>query len=219
MQRKYKDKAERDHVLKRRWLHGNDKIIEEIYKRDHSRCSSCGIGEKEHKEKRKRSLIIHHIDCNPKNNTIDNQRLMCVLCHNKLHGVLKRVRFDAGIELTLHKEVFLRCAHNLRDDYPYNCKRVHGEYFRVRLWLKGRTLDKYGMLVDFKTIKKELKKRYDHRYLNEITPFNKINPTSENFARHLFVELNAKFVKLITKPKVIKIRVYESDTSYIEVGE
>lgn len=218
MKKIYKDVKERDHWTKRVWKHGSKKNIKRIYERDHSRCTHCGISEEQHKEETNRTLVIHHVDCNSKHNTVENQKLLCVKCHNKLHGVLRKTKFDAGYKITLHREIFMRCAHNLRDGYPHACKNIHGEYFRIRVWLEGSVLDKYGMLIDFKKIKKEVEGKYDHKYLNEIPPFNKINPTAENIAQHIFIELNLKFSKLITKPTLKKVRVYESNSSYAEVS-
>lgn len=220
----YEDKKESDHVNRRRWLHGNDKIIETIYERDNGRCTQCGIAEGDHKKikdktGRSRSLILHHTNLDKKDHSTENQKLLCTECRNKTHGVLTRLNFKNGGKFRLHREVFLRCAHNLRDGYPHNCKNVHGEYYRIRMWIEGRVLDKYGVLVDFKDLKKWLADKYDHRYLNEIPPFDKINPTAENIVQHLFIELNLSFSKLITRPKLVQLRVYESDTSYIEMSE
>jgi 6-pyruvoyl-tetrahydropterin synthase len=44
-------------------------------------------------------------------------------------------------------------------------------------------LDALGIAIDFREIKKQTKevvKRLDHQYLNEIPPFDELNPTAEN---------------------------------------
>jgi len=49
------------------------------------------------------------------------------------------------------------------------------------------------MGVDFKEIKqatKAIAKRLDHRYLNDLEPFTKVNPTAENIAAYMFRELS-----------------------------
>jgi 6-pyruvoyltetrahydropterin/6-carboxytetrahydropterin synthase len=53
-------------------------------------------------------------------------------------------------------------------------------------------LDELGMAVDFKVIKQLARKvtdELDHRYLNEIPPFDSINPTAENLAAHIYRRL------------------------------
>lgn len=50
-------------------------------------------------------------------------------------------------------------------------------------------LDEIGMGIDFKDIKKATRlvtDELDHRFLNEITPFDAINPTAENIAAYIF---------------------------------
>ncbi|CAA6822721.1 MAG: 6-carboxytetrahydropterin synthase (EC @ Queuosine biosynthesis QueD, PTPS-I [uncultured Thiotrichaceae bacterium] len=82
-------------------------------------------------------------------------------------------------------------AHTLRD-YPGACSRMHGHNWKIEAEVEGTELDKIGMVLDFKTIKKatrEIAGRLDHYYLNEIPPFDVINPTAENIAKYFFEEL------------------------------
>jgi len=76
-------------------------------------------------------------------------------------------------------------AHNLRD-YKGKCERLHGHNWRVDLRLKGDRLDAEGLLLDFTEAKRilcEVLERFDHRYLNEVEPFDRLQPSSENIAR------------------------------------
>ena len=100
-------------------------------------------------------------------------------------------------------------AHNLRG-YKGKCEELHGHNWKVSVTVKGANLDKTGMLIDFKKIKFELNKvldSLDHKYLNNITYFKKINPTSENIAKYIYDRLKKtlKYIKSVT--------VWESDTS------
>lgn len=79
-------------------------------------------------------------------------------------------------------------AHTLRD-YPGACARMHGHNWKVETEVEARALDAVGMGVDFKVIRnsvRELTDQLDHRYLNEIAPFDQINPTAENIAAFLY---------------------------------
>ena len=76
-------------------------------------------------------------------------------------------------------------AHNLRA-YKGRCERLHGHNWRVEVCLAGDDLDAEGMLLDFTEIKRllaEVLDPLDHAYLNEVPPFDTLNPSSENLAR------------------------------------
>ena len=82
-------------------------------------------------------------------------------------------------------------AHLLRD-YPGECSRLHGHNWKVEVELIATALDEVGMGMDFKAIKaaaKAIIARLDHHHLNEIPPFDEINPTAENIAAYLYREL------------------------------
>lgn len=118
---------------------------------------------------------------------------------------------------TLKVEGAFEAAHQL-PDYPGKCARLHGHNWVVEAVVKGRELDKLGMLVDFKTVKKALNNvldRYDHRFLNELVPFNTgVNPTAENLARIIFTELedNDAFTAEV---QLAAVTVFESPKSSV----
>lgn len=79
-------------------------------------------------------------------------------------------------------------AHTLRD-YPGACSRMHGHNWKVEVEVIANSLDKVGMGIDFKAIKRATRQvtdELDHRYLNEIIPFDEINPTAENIAAYIY---------------------------------
>ena len=118
---------------------------------------------------------------------------------------------------TLKVEGAFEAAHQL-PDYPGKCARLHGHNWVVEAVVNGRELDKLGMLVDFKTVKKALNNvldRYDHRFLNELVPFNTgVNPTAENLARIIFTELedNEAFTAEV---QLAAVTVFESPKSSV----
>ena len=82
-------------------------------------------------------------------------------------------------------------AHSLRD-YPGDCSRLHGHNWQVEVMVSSQVLDESGIAIDFREIKKQTKavvKRLDHQYLNEINPFDVLNPTAENIAKYFFDEI------------------------------
>ncbi len=79
-------------------------------------------------------------------------------------------------------------AHTLRD-YPGACSRMHGHNWKVEAEVEADQLNNVGMAIDFKEIRRQVRELtdvLDHRYLNEIVPFDKINPTAENIAAFIF---------------------------------
>ena len=100
--------------------------------------------------------------------------------------------------------------------YNGECARVHGHNFEITVVLKGESLDNFGMLADFKEIKKRLRgllERFDHQNLNTIPPFNKILPTSENIASSIYRELKGSL------PQLYEVRVSEQKGSLATYSE
>jgi len=100
-------------------------------------------------------------------------------------------------------------AHALRG-YEGPCENLHGHTFKVQVFLRGKGLNKLGLLEDFKTVKKELRSvldNFDHKFLNEVKPFTSQNPTSENLAKDIFLRLRRKI------KKISRVTVWESETT------
>ena len=79
-------------------------------------------------------------------------------------------------------------AHTLRG-YPGACSRMHGHNWKTEVEVVATALDEIGMGIDFKAIKRSTRQvtdELDHRYLNEIVPFDEINPTAENIAAYVY---------------------------------
>ena len=111
-------------------------------------------------------------------------------------------------------------AHQLRN-YCGKCENMHGHNFGVELCVEGHGLTPdTEILVDFKVLKKALNQvleTLDHRHLNEVPPFDRQNPSSENLARHIFTEVAAL---LREEPvRVVFVAVSEKDSSRAEYSE
>ena len=110
----------------------------------------------------------------------------------------------------LEVEESFAAAHQLRE-YRGACENLHGHNWRVRLTVSGDELDRLGMLVDFGELKRLLREallRFDHRFLNDVTPFDRMNPTSENLARHLAETIAPR---LPPNARIAEVAVWESD--------
>ncbi len=85
-------------------------------------------------------------------------------------------------------------AHFLRG-YQGKCEALHGHRFRVVVRVSASKLDEIGIAYDFVELKQylgEILSRFDHTCLNDVPPFDKINPSSENIAATIYSELQPK---------------------------
>jgi len=108
-------------------------------------------------------------------------------------------------------------GHALRG-YRGKCENPHGHNYRVRVSLCGKDLDSIGLLYDFKDVKQIIAAtvdRLDHQYMNDIPPFDKINPSAENLARYFYEESQ----RMLTERnpgngvRVTAVTVWETDTT------
>ena len=85
-------------------------------------------------------------------------------------------------------------AHYLRG-YQGKCESMHGHRYRVVVKVKALKLNDIGLAYDFTDLKRHLNDilaRFDHTCLNDMPPFDKINPSAENIATTIFNELKEK---------------------------
>jgi 6-pyruvoyltetrahydropterin/6-carboxytetrahydropterin synthase len=110
-------------------------------------------------------------------------------------------------------------AHTLRD-YPGACSRMHGHNWKLEVEVIASSLDETGMGVDFKVVRKaskELSDVLDHRYLNEIAPFDEINPTAENIAAFFYNGLSETLNN--DRIKVSSITLWETERACVRYTE
>src|SRR5271155_1324396 len=89
--------------------------------------------------------------------------------------------FEVSVEHTF------AAGHALRN-YHGKCENVHGHNYRVRVLVRGEKLDETGMLADFVELKRLLRavsEPMDHVFLNEMPPFDELNPSAENIAVYI----------------------------------
>ena len=109
-------------------------------------------------------------------------------------------------------------AHYLRG-YQGKCENLHGHRYKVAVRLKAANNDNVGMAYDFTVLKKELDvvlSRFDHRCLNELKPFDEINPSAENIARIVYYELEKRLGEMPEGIALDAVTVWESPESWVE---
>ena len=110
-------------------------------------------------------------------------------------------------------------AHLLRG-YPGPCSRLHGHNWKIEVEVSATRLDEIGMGMDFRDIKtatKDVIDRLDHRHLNELPPFDEINPTAENIAAHIYKQLVEKVND--DRVSVHAVTVWETERACVSYTE
>ena len=78
------------------------------------------------------------------------------------------------------KRMEIAGAHRLTLPYSSKCRDLHGHNWLVTVHCRAEQLDENGMVCDFTAVKMLVHDRLDHKFLNDVVPFN---PTAENIAR------------------------------------
>src|SRR5208283_4144663 len=115
--------------------------------------------------------------------------------------------FEVTIEETF------AAGHALRG-YRGKCENVHGHNYRCQVTLDGEELDEIGLLVDFVALKKTVHAvldRLDHQWLNDLPPFDKLNPSAENIALHIHDEVEAG-LHLPAGVRIQSVKLWETDS-------
>jgi 6-pyruvoyltetrahydropterin/6-carboxytetrahydropterin synthase len=102
-------------------------------------------------------------------------------------------------------------GHALRN-YRGKCENVHGHNYRVQVGVQGAELDENGLLHDFADLKHRLRQvseYLDHQFINDLKPFDQINPSAENIARFICTEIQ----KGLERSEIAFVKVWETDTS------
>lgn len=126
------------------------------------------------------------------------------------------------------------CAHRL----PFHkglCKNVHGHTYKLEIEVQG-TVNDVGMVIDFgdlkALVKKEIVDKFDHALVvwDGDEPLKKLvtengfkhlflpyQTTAENMVTWIYQQLTAQ--KRLTDFAIVRVKLWETDTSYAEVGQ
>ena len=118
-------------------------------------------------------------------------------------------------EITVEKH--FDAAHYLRG-YKGKCENMHGHRYAIVVKVSVKKLNDIGLAYDFTDLKRHMDgilARYDHTCLNEVPPFDKINPSAENIAAAIYNELKEKlFADPVTLTAVEAWETPEQGVSY-----
>jgi 6-pyruvoyltetrahydropterin/6-carboxytetrahydropterin synthase len=116
--------------------------------------------------------------------------------------------FEVSVEQTF------AAGHALRN-YKGKCENVHGHNYRVRITMQGDQLDSTGLLVDFLDVKSligAVVDYLDHQFINDLPPFDELNPSAENIAKYFYDRVSGG-LKNDVPVRVSEVTIWETDTS------
>lgn len=96
------------------------------------------------------------------------------------------------------KRMEIAGAHRLALSYESKCTNIHGHNWIVTVSCRAKTLNRDGMVVDFKHIKERIHGALDHKFFNEVIP---ANPTAEIIAKWICNQI----------PECYRVTVQESE--------
>lgn len=110
-------------------------------------------------------------------------------------------------------------AHQLRL-YDGKYENLHGHNWSAQVSVEADELDAMGVGIDFVKLKQmveEILSKLDYQNINEIPPFDELNPSAENIARWLFLKLKEQVGSPTTRVKRVEICEMEGcGASYFE---
>jgi len=98
------------------------------------------------------------------------------------------------------KRIEISASHSLKTSYESLCNQLHGHNWLITIHCQSKELDENGMVEDFSAIKSSIHRKLDHKYLNDVLPFN---PTAENIAAWICEQI----------PTCYKVEVQESENN------
>ena len=113
-----------------------------------------------------------------------------------------------SFEITSTRE--FAAAHQLRL-YDGSLEPLHGHNWRVTVTVGADKLDSIGVVMDFHEMDRmleEIIRPWHNRHLNEVEPFTRLNPSTENVALHVGQEL-----RLPSNVRLLSVQVWETTSN------
>lgn len=117
-------------------------------------------------------------------------------------------------------------AHILESSYSKECQQIHGHSYLMEVFLEAKTLNKDGMVIDFKRLKEiigPIANDLDHKLITTgstlsfreksvVFPFNS---TAENMAKWI-AEISVERLKGECNISALTVRLHETATGWAE---
>ncbi len=118
---------------------------------------------------------------------------------------------EETMKVSVTKLFEFEACHHL-PNYNGACSRNHGHSYKLEVEIEGEVDKISGMVMDFSLLKQVVKTniidKFDHQDLNTFYDI----PTAEVMVVDIF-----RLLQGCTKDKIIRVRLYETSTSYAEM--
>jgi 6-pyruvoyltetrahydropterin/6-carboxytetrahydropterin synthase len=96
----------------------------------------------------------------------------------------------------------------------------HGHNYVLEVTVEGTPDPVTGMVIDLKYLKDIIEEAViqpmDHRFLNfEVSPFDKVVPTTENLAAEIWRRLDSRFAG--ARASLANVRLFETPDLYVDI--
>ena len=122
-----------------------------------------------------------------------------------------------GMAYELAIDSFFGAAHAMR---PSGERHTHS--FRVQATFVTDSVDDNGMICGFREVSDLLDaeaQRYVNRFLNDMKPFDMVQPTGENLATVIYRDLVTALAESMPGgPELVSVTLWENPTSSVRVG-
>lgn len=122
-----------------------------------------------------------------------------------------------GMAYELAMDSFFGASHSIRPT-----GEVHTHSFRIQATFVTDSVDENGMICGFREVSNILDgeaRRYVNRYINEIKPFDVVQPTGENLATVIYRNLLTALAEdMPGGPELVSVTLWENPTSSVRVG-
>lgn len=118
-------------------------------------------------------------------------------------------------QFTIRVEARFEAAHNLRE-YHGSPEPLHGHSWKVEAKFLCRKLDHEAIGIDYVHVEKKIRElavRFDHGYINDVPPFDQLNPTSENIARWFYEQLDRPEIRQTSE--LLEVVLWEGPEAYV----
>lgn len=122
-----------------------------------------------------------------------------------------------GMAYELAMDSFFGASHAIR---PNGERHTHS--FRIQATFVTDSVDENGMICGFREVSDILDaeaRRYVNRFINDIKPFDVVQPTGENLATVIYRNLLAALAENMPGgPELVSVTLWENPTSSVRVG-
>jgi 6-pyruvoyltetrahydropterin/6-carboxytetrahydropterin synthase len=128
-----------------------------------------------------------------------------------------QAELSSGLAFELAIDSFFGASHAMR---PSGERHTHS--FRVQASFTTETVDDDGMVCGLREVSDLLDteaRKYMNRFLNDMPPFDVVQPTGENLASVIYRDLRAALTALMPEgPRLVAVTLWENPTSFVRVG-